>query len=329
MLETLNKYIEDQPAPRGLIQYIQRWLINERRFARLLGMSVVFHLVFYTAMIILNSWTMRQIKPLRPQPPELVVITEVAPSSSRPPVLRSAPEPIERADVSQFQFDPESANDTDLLSRSPKPSSQRGNNGTLPSSEGIRPGAATGAGVKNSGSQAPGQPLPPVIVSVQPNRATQPSTPFNASAPSVQPAPAPPAPAPKPNPGAAADNSQESIQAGARRGESTESNAFGIQRIQAQYMAHVRAKVSKINEANLPRDWVETVLNGKVSAEFKLTIKRGGYIQSLIMTRQSGYSVLDGRAREAIYMASPFEGYPQNADETLTFTVTVYYTPSR
>ena len=94
-------------------------------------------------------------------------------------------------------------------------------------------------------------------------------------------------------------------------------------------MARVRAKVRKIREATMPRDWVATVLSDEVSAEFSLTLRRGGYIQSLVMTRPSGYRVLDGRAREAIYMASPFEGYPQNADDTITLTVIVYYTPSR
>ena len=328
MLETLNKYIEDQPAPKGLIEHIQRWLVNEQRFARLLALSVVFHLVFYASMIILNSWTMGQIKPLRSQPPEFVVITEIAPSS-KPPALRSAPERLERADINQLQYDPETANDSELLSRSPKPSSQRGNNGTLPSAEGIKPGASTGTSDKDSGNKSPDQTPPPAIASVQPNRAPQPSAPFNTSAPSVQPAPAPPAPAQKPSASGNGDNSQDSIQAGARRGDSTESNAFGMQPVQAQYMARVRAKVSKINEANMPRDWVETVLTGKVSAIFSLTIKRDGRIQSLTLLRPSGYSILDGRAREAIYIASPFEGYPQNAGDTITLQVTVYYTPSR
>jgi TonB family protein len=94
-------------------------------------------------------------------------------------------------------------------------------------------------------------------------------------------------------------------------------------------MARVRAKVSKINEANMPHDWVATVLPDKVFASFNLTIKRDGRIQSLELLRPSGYRRLDAQAREAIYIASPFEGYPQNAGETLTFTVIVYYTPSR
>jgi outer membrane biosynthesis protein TonB len=328
VLETLYKYIEDHPSPEGPLDHIQRWLVNERRFARLLALSAVFHIAFYAALIILSSWAMQQIKPLRGQPPELVVITEIASASKRPP-LRTAPELLERADTRQLQYDPDTANDVELLSRSPRPSSQRGNDGTLPSSEGTERGTSSGTGSKNSGNQSPDQTSPPVIASVQTNRAPQSDAPFIAAAPSVQPATAPPAPAPKPNATAPADSSQETAQAGTRRGDSNESNAFGIQKIEAQYMARVRAKVSKINEATMPRDWVETVLTGKVSAIFSLTIKRDGRILSLELVRPSGYRLLDGRAREAIYMASPFEGYPQNADETITLTVTVYYTPSR
>lgn len=328
MLETLYKYIEDHPKPSGPVEFIQQWLVNERRFASLLALSVVLHLAFYAALIILSSWAMQQIKPLRGQPPELVVIMEVAPPSKRP-ALRSAPEPLERADINQLQYDPETANDAELLSRSPKPSSQRGNGGTLPSSEGTARGGSSGASTRSSSTQSPDQLSPPVISSVQTNRASQPAVPFSAAAPSVQPAPQPPAPAPKPNATATADSSQETAQAGARRGDNSESNAFGMQPIQAQYMARVRAKVSKINEANMPRDWIETVLTGKVSALFNLTIRRDGRIQSLELLRPSGYRLLDGRAREAIYIASPFEGYPQNAGDTITLQVTVYYTPSR
>lgn len=324
MLETLNKYSEDQATSKGLIEYIRWWLVRERRFARLLALSIVFHIAFYISLIVLNSWAMRQIKPLRGQPSEFVVITEIAPPSSKFPALRSAPEPQERADVSQLQYNPETANDTDLLSRSPKPSLQRGNNGELPTPEAGAHGASPGTGNKSSGNQAPAQTAPPVIASVQPNRATQPSAPFNASVPSAQPAPLPPAPAPN-----TAEKSQGSAQAGARRGDSNESSVLGMQKVEAQYMALVRTKVRRVNEANMPRDWVATVLSDEVSAVFSVTLRRGGYIQSLMMMKDSGYRVLDGRAREAIYMASPFEGYPQNAGDTLTFTVIVYYTPSR
>lgn len=102
-----------------------------------------------------------------------------------------------------------------------------------------------------------------------------------------------------------------------------------MQQIQAQYIAHVRAKINRVNEANMPRNWIETVLNDKVGATFNLTLRRGGGVQSVSLVHSCGYRVLDDTARQAIFNASPYEGYPQNAEETITVTVIVYYTPSR
>ena len=62
-----------------------------------------------------------------------------------------------------------------------------------------------------------------------------------------------------------------------------------------------------------------------ILAPFSLIIKRDGQIQSSRLLRSSGYSVLDGYARQAIFTASPFEGFPQAAGNTLIFTVTVYF----
>ena len=78
-------------------------------------------------------------------------------------------------------------------------------------------------------------------------RAPQPAAPA-ASTPSVTP-PAPPAPRPAPN------NSPETA-ADTQRGTGSEATAFGTQRISAQYRALVRAKVSRVNEAYMPRDFV-------------------------------------------------------------------------
>jgi len=77
----------------------------------------------------------------------------------------------------------------------------------------------------------------------------------------------------------------------------------------------------------MPREWVRDVLRDKVSTDFSLSIRRDGRIASLQMTRSSGYRVLDEAARQAIYIASPFEGFPQNAGETILLTVTVYFFP--
>jgi TonB family protein len=75
----------------------------------------------------------------------------------------------------------------------------------------------------------------------------------------------------------------------------------------------------------MPRKWVEDMLTGKVSANFDLLLGRGGRILSVRLVRSTGYPQLDDIARQAIYMASPFEGYPQQAGESILFTVTVHY----
>src|SRR5918911_1110462 len=128
MLETLNRYIEEQPS-RGVADRVRVWLRNERVFARLFVISVVLHIVFYAGIILLNVWEMRRIKPMRQQATSLELITEVAPPPS-PSRLRTLTAALERADVRRFEYDPKTANDTDLIARSPNPSTQRGSKGT-------------------------------------------------------------------------------------------------------------------------------------------------------------------------------------------------------
>jgi hypothetical protein len=94
-------------------------------------------------------------------------------------------------------------------------------------------------------------------------------------------------------------------------------------------MAYVRTKIRKANERIMPRKWIEDILPDKVSADFEVLLGRGGRILSLRLARSTGYSQLDDVAKQAIYIASPFEGYPLDAGETITLTVTVYYTPWR
>ena len=323
MLKTLNKYIEEQPS-RGVRDRVRLWLHDERVFVRLLAASIVLHIFFYAGIILLNSWEMRQIKPQRRQAPALEVITEIAPppTASR---LRTPTVALERAETNRFEYDPQTANDTELIARSPNPSPQRGSKGKLPSAREVEAqikytiGAAGG-----SKSHSPDRPTvqpPPVIAAVPSARAPQPAAPATAAVPGVT-LPAPPAPRPAP------DTASEPA-AGTQRGTSSEATAFGTQRISAQYIALVRAKVRRVNENYMPRDFVNTTLSHEVSAEFSMVLNRGGRIASLTLVRPSGYKALDDIARQAIFNASPFEGYPQTAGDTIPLTVTVYYNPSR
>jgi hypothetical protein len=94
-------------------------------------------------------------------------------------------------------------------------------------------------------------------------------------------------------------------------------------------MAYVRTKIRKVNERIMPRKWIEDILPDKVSGDFEVLLGRGGRILSARLARSTGYSQLDDIAKQAIYIASPFEGYPKDAGETIALTVTVYYTPWR
>ncbi|HEX8087737.1 MAG TPA: TonB C-terminal domain-containing protein, partial [Blastocatellia bacterium] len=173
----------------------------------------------------------------------------------------------------------------------------------------------------------PARPAPPVTTPVPSSGSPRPDSPVIAQTPAAQPpSPAPP-PAQKQNAPSPASAAQEAIQAGARRGDSQESNVFALQSSQGQYVAYVRAKIIKENEALLLRDYIKDVLNDRVAAVFELKLRRDGRIQDLRLVRSSGFPRLDARGREAIYIASPFKGYPESAGDLPSFRVTLYYFP--
>jgi len=326
LLKTLDRYIDDKPGGAGPLAPLWSRLGRDRRFTFLLAMSVVFHVIFYAALIKLDSWAIMQARAGGQRQVSLVRLIELAPPPERS-TLRTAPEPLERADINRLQFDPASADDVHLVERSPKPAERRGTSGHLPPADLIERQLRASRG--SGGRERPGptnhQPTPPVTSSVQANRIPQLDEAVITQTPPTQTAPVPPAPAPKQDPNTTTAASSEAAQAGTRRGSSSESSALGLEAAQGQYMALVRAKIRKANEKIMPREWIKDVLRDKVSADFSLIIKRDGQILSTRLLRSSGYSVLDDYARQAIFTASPFEGFPQAAGNTITFTVTVFF----
>jgi outer membrane biosynthesis protein TonB len=326
VLKTLDGYIENGHRDVSLLASLWFHVRHDRRFAVLLTMSVVVHLIFYAAIIKLDSWAMMRAIASGRRQQSLVKLIEIAPPSDRP-LLRAAPESLERADTSRLQFDPNSADDIHLIQRSPKPTEQRGNSGRLPSADQIEKQLRASRG--SSDRDRPGPPsheqAPPQTSSIQTNRIPQFDEAIISQFSPTQAPSIPPPPSPKQASNAADPGSVEASPAGSRRGTATESSALGLEAIQAQYMAVVRAKIRKQNERIMPREWIKDVLRDKVFAEFKLVIRRDGQILSTEMWRATGYSVLDDYARQAIYTASPFEGFPQAAGNTITFTVTVYF----
>jgi hypothetical protein len=328
VLKTLDRYIEDSQGEGGFPESFWPRAARDRRFAALFTFSVVFHLIFYAAIIKLDLWSTEGRKAAARKQPELVQFAEVAPPSERYRV-RPPPESIERADVNRLQFDPDNSDDTRLLSRSPRPTARRGNDAALPSADEVerRAAAARGRGNKGEVNSPPGRPSPPATTPVPPSGAPRPDSPVIAQTPAAQPtSPAPP-PAQKQSAPSPPSTAQETIQAGARRGDSQESNVFALQSSQGQYVAYVRAKIIKENEALLLRDYIKDVLNDKVAVVFELKLRRDGRIQDLRLVRSSGFPRLDARGREAIYIASPFKGYPESAGDLPSFRVTLYYFP--
>jgi len=287
-------------------------------------MSVVFHVIFYAALIRLDSWAMMRVIAGGKRQVSVVRLIELAPPPERS-TLRTAPEPLERADIDRLQFDPANADDVHLAQRSPKPAERRGTTGHLPPADLIERQlrASRGSGGRDRPGPTIHQPTPPVTASIQANRIPLLDEAVITHTPPTQTAPVPPAP--KQDANATTAGSSEAAQAGTRRGSSSESSALGLEAAQGQYMALVRAKIRKANEKIMPREWIKDVLRDKVSADFSLVIKRDGQILSTRLLRSSGYSVLDDSARQAIFTASPFEGFPQTAGNTITFTVTIFF----
>ena len=326
MLKTLDRYIDDKPGGAGPLAPLWSRLGRDRRFTFLLAMSVVFHVIFYAALIRLDSWAMMRVIAGGKRQVSLVKLIELAPPADRTPT-RAAPEPLERADINRLQFDPASADDVHLVQRSPKPAERRGTSGHLPPADLIERQfrASRGSGGRDRPGPTTHQPTPPATSSIQANRIPLLEEAVITQTPPTQNAPVPPAPAPKQDANTTTAGSPEAAQAGTRRGSSSESSALGLEAAQGQYIALVRAKINKVNERIMPREWIKDVLRDKVSAEFKLVIKRDGQILSAELWRPSGYSVLDDYARQAIFTASPFEGFPQAAGNSITCTVFVYF----
>ena len=302
MLKTLDNYID-----RSTIAGRSR----TRRFARILVLSVIGHVLFYAWLINLDMSSDRWQADRSASQTELVKITEIALPPDRPP-LRSAPERLEEADINRMEYDPARADDLHLRSRSQKLGSANTDTASA------RPPSETAS----NQTTAPATSAPAKVERISP--------PIGVVI-SQLPAPqsAPPAPATIPIATAPSNTPPAPTRPAARTDAASGTTELGLEAIQAQYLAQVRAKIRKANDRIMPRKWVEDMLNSRVSADFELSLGRGGRILSVRLDRSTGYRQLDDIARQAIYMASPFEGYPQRAGESIICTVTVHYDRER
>jgi outer membrane biosynthesis protein TonB len=309
VLKTLDSYIDaSSTAGRFPFSLVAR-NSRARHFSRILALSVIGHIFFYAWLINLDMSSDRWQADYSGSQTELVKIMEIAPSPNRPP-LRSAPEPVEETDIDRMEFDPDRADDVHLRSRSQKLGGRDAETSStrLPRETTQNQSVAQTAAAPAKAERA--SPPAGVVISQLPSPQSAPPVPA-----SVQIATAPSSTAPPP------------ARAVARSETASGTAEFGLETIRAQYMAQVRAKIRKANDRIMPRKWVEDILTNKVSADFNLSLGRGGRILSVRLARSTGYSQLDDIAKQAIYMASPYEGYPQDAGETIILTVTVYYHP--
>ena len=337
MLKTLENYLTDGPARDWLLEPLWRQLGYDRRFTKIFIASIIGHLIFYAVLIKLDL--KMEFDAPRPQPGgELVKIVELAPPADKGLIQRSAPEPLERADLSQLKYDPNNSNDKNLISRSPKPTTARGVETKLPTASQIekqaqaarsRVVAATNTTARATTNSANPALRPPDTTEVKPAPTPPPNSSVTAQAIPQPTSPTPPAPAAPKSSETPAKADSPPASAGTPNSTGSQSRALGTQEMEAQYMAYIRARIKKENERIYPKELVRDLLGDRVSADFQLIIRRGGEIASLRQTRSTGFSALDNIARQAIYTAKPFDGYPSNAGDTITLTVTVYYAPLR
>ena len=251
MLKTLDLYIEDQPGGTGPLAPLWSKVGRDRRFTVLLALSVTFHVIFYAVLIKLDSLAMMRAIASGKQQVSLVKLIELAPPPDRS-TLRTAPEPLERADMNRLQFDPANADDVHLVPRSPKPVDRRGHSGQLPPADQIERQLRSTRG--SSDRDRPGpvnhQPTPPTTSAIQANRIPQFEEALIAQTPPSQAAPLPPAPSIKQDANATNAGTSEATLAGTRRGSSSESTALGLEAAQGQVHGVSAGQDQKVKREN-------------------------------------------------------------------------------
>ena len=317
MLETLNSYVQ-VASSRGRTFGPQTGGLLDPRFPVILIVSVFGHGVFFTLLILLSWWSPKT-PHLRPRlaAEDKVTLIDVGPSS-----LRLPPEPPEHVDTSHLAVDPH-MDDTHLIARSPNPGFSHGTGkNQLPTGTTNRAGGGSqdvgnATATPNSSNK---EIRPPNADPVQINRPVQSD---RAIAPGIAAA----KPAPPPPPPAQAQKDSSGNAPGTKAEDSGAARQLGYRAIESQYRSYVRAKIYKTNERIMPRQYIEGVLSREVSAEFAVSLDRGGRLRSVRLIRSCGFSPLDDVARQAIYLAGPFEGFPLEATDPMDIDVTVHYTP--
>jgi protein TonB len=342
VLDTLNRYVQGGPGSSS--SGLQDWRPGaglDSRWPAVLTLSVLGHILFYVSIVALDWWVYNVIHVRRAvEKEQAVTVTMLAPRSNGDGSgLRAAPERLDAIDLRHMKFEA-GPDDTRLLPRSPDPGtsaapslhsagngSGSGSSGNSGSSRG-----SEGSGDSGRDTRTAEQRAAPAAASDRPkpqlpaSRSIQ--APEVASVERTTPAtlPATPANQPPDRPGAT-EKPRVGHEGGESGDNSAKSSRIGLNAAQSRYVGYVRGQIYRVNQRIMPHDYVETTLSGEVVAEFSLVVERSGRVRSVRLVRSCGYETLDRKAREAISLASPFEGFPPELGDTFEMTVDVHYTP--
>jgi TonB family protein len=314
LLETLSSYQAVNARGRILGPRIGGSL--DSRFPAIVVISIIGHLIFFTALIVLSWWSIKSIHrhPFL-APDEKITYLHLSPSTP----LRPPPELPERVDTRHLALDPH-LDDTHLMARSPNPGLAYGTGKNQQPTEGKN---QSGHDMRDSSAGSPqaNLPQPP---SSNPIQLGQPAQPDRSSVTGLQ--ATKPAIPPPPPPG---QNQRDTVaESTAKKGEdSGAARQLGYRALESQYRAYVRSKIYQANQRIMPKSFIESMLADQVSAEFAVQLTQGGRLKSVRLTRSCGYKALDDVARQAISLAAPFEGFPPEASDPMEIDVTVHYTP--
>ncbi|HEY6330757.1 MAG TPA: TonB family protein [Blastocatellia bacterium] len=313
-METLSSY--QAVDARGHVLGPQIGGKPDPRFPAIVVSSIIGHLVFFAALMILSYWSLRSVRPQPPlAPDEKVTFLHISPSTP----LRPPPELPERVDTRHLALDPH-LDDTHLMERSPNPGLAYGTGrNQLPND------ARNQSGHDNhdatAGSPRATVPQPPSSNPIQLGQTAQ-TDPATVSGLQTSKAGVPPPPPPGQN---QRDALAEST--GKKSEDSGAPRQLGYRALESQYRAYVRAKIYQENQRIMPKSFIESMLADQVSAEFAVQLTQGGRLKSVRLTRSCGYKALDDVARQAISLAAPFEGFPPESNDPMEIAVTVHYTP--
>jgi hypothetical protein len=154
--------------------------------------------------------------------------------------------------LSRLQYDPEHGDDVNLVSRSPKPTTAHGSGLKLPPAKYVDEQSKTSSRGGGAGDHiAEGRQSPPVTQPVTGPTSPKQEAQAVVQVPILQASAPPPVPTPRASSSGPGVGPQPGAQ-GSARGDGTETTLMGLENVQAQFRAYVRAKIRIVNGGSCP-----------------------------------------------------------------------------